>query len=469
MANSTSNPTYTAPPIAPLPWLIRYGASTLAVLAGFDVRLVGAVPRLGKGMFSLPIPPTMRRWRMPESPLIRQLVIVGAPDLVRQVFAGSARQLQFGTDNPIGSVTGAKSLFSLDGDEHLEQRKIILPPLHGERMKAYEGIAEQEALREIERWRVGIEHRTTGAFMRITLNIILRAVFGVDEGPIMDLMRERTPRAVKLGSMLSALGPLQRDLGPRSPGRQFKELIQTFEWAVNALVDEARRDPALEDRADVLAMLARATHASDGSLLSDQEIADQLKAIVAAGHETTANTLAWGMERLSRHPDVLRRLVAEADAGGRELRVAAIHELQRSRPVIPGTVRIVVEPFELGGYVLVPGTVIVIAAPFLHNDPTVYPKPERFDPDRFVGKRPDPNSWVPFGGGIRRCPGAAFAHMEMDIVLRTVLRELTIEPTAKRPERWRWRGSPLPPQRAAGWSRILGALPWQRRLLPLWP
>jgi cytochrome P450 len=214
---------------------------------------------------------------------------------------------------------------------------------------------------------------------------------------------------------------------------------------VNTLVDEARRDPDLDQRADVLALLARATHESDGSLLSDQEIADQLKAIVAAGHETTANTLAWAVERLSRHPDVLRRLVTEADEGGRDLRLATIHEIQRTRPVIPGTARMVVEPFELGDYILPAGTVIAIAAPFLHHDPDVYPNPERFDPDRFLGRRPDPNSWVPFGGGVRRCPGAAFAHMEMDIVLRTLLRELEIVPTTRRGERMLWRGIAFAP------------------------
>lgn len=433
------------PPIAPLPWLIRYGGGSLAVLAGADTRLIGPVPRLPRGMWSLPLPPTMRRWRVPGSPLIRRLVFVTSPELVRQVFSGSPSQLYFGYENPIGKVTGARSLFSLDGEEHLEQRRIILPPLHGRRMQAYEGIAEEETLGEIATWPTGVPHPTTEGFMRITLNIILRAVFGVREGPMMDLMRAKTPRAVVLGSRIAAFDPLARDLGPRSPGRQFRELIREFEWGVNALVDEARRDPNLEQRADVLALLSRATHEGDGSLLSDQEIADQLKAIVAAGHETTANTLSWAVERLSRHPEVLRRLVEEADSGGRDLRIATIHEVQRTRPVIPGTARFAVKPFELGGYVLPPGTVIVIPTPFLHQDPEVYPHPERFDPDRFLGRRPDPNSWVPFGGGVRRCPGASFAHMEMDVVLRTLLRELRIEPTTRRGERMRWRGIAFAP------------------------
>jgi cytochrome P450 len=153
------------------------------------------------------------------------------------------------------------------------------------------------------------------------------------------------------------------------------------------------------------------------------------------------------MERLRRHPQVLSRLVAEADTDEGEYREATIREVQRTRPVIPGTGRIVMKPFELGNYVLPPRTVILLAGPLLHNDPDVYPHPERFDPDRFVGKRPSPYSWIPFGGGLRRCPGAAFAHMEMDIVLRTMLRAVELVPTNERSERWLFRGLAFAPAR----------------------
>jgi hypothetical protein len=407
-----------------------------------------------RDMFSLPIPRVASKWVVPEVPAFKHLVFVGSPALVRQVFAGDPRKLHFGAPNPIGKVTGAKSLFSLDEDEHLEQRKIILPPLHGARMHSYEAIVEEETMREIESWPEGREIRTTDPFMRITLNIILRAVFGMREGPLMDELRSDTPRAVKLGSRLTGMGPLQRNLGPRSPYGRFRSLIDRFEWGVHALLDQARRDPALSERQDVLALLARATHEDDGSPLTDREVVDQLTAIVAAGHETTANTLAWAIERLRRHPAVLVRLTREADLGGGtageargQLREATIRETQRTRPVIPGTGRMVVEPFELGDYILPPGTVILLPTPFLHNDPETYRDPLRFDPDRFLGKRPDPNTWIPFGGGMRRCPGAAFAHMEMDIVLRTLLRELAIEPTTERGERMLFRGIAFAPAR----------------------
>jgi hypothetical protein len=254
-----------------------------------------------------------------QSPAFRHLVFVGAPELVRQVFAGSPKQLHFGAPNPIGKVTGRKSLFSLDEDEHLEQRKLILPPLHGERMHAYEAIAEEETLRELATWPERRPLTTTDPFMGITLNIILRAVFGMRDGPLMDELRVKTPEAVKLGSRITGMGPLHRDLGPRSPYGRFQALIQRFRWGVNTLVDQAR-DPHLEQRVDVLALLARARHDEpddsgaarsgeagcraggkhEGSLLSDEEIQDQLTAVVAAGHETTANTCCARCSRRSR-------------------------------------------------------------------------------------------------------------------------------------------------------------------------
>jgi cytochrome P450 len=439
---------YGVPPIAPFPWLIRYGGSSLAVLAGIDPRIQQAVPRVPRGMFSLPIPRLASKFVVPEAPPFKHLVFVGSPELVRQVFSGDPKRLHFGAPNPLGKLTGEKSLFSLDEEDHLEQRRIILPPLHGARMHAYEGIVEEETLREIETWPEGVELRTTEPFMRITLNIILRAVFGVRDGALMDELRLKTPEAVKVGSRLMGMGLLHRDLGAWSPYGRFRRLIQRFEWGVHALLDQARRDPGLTEREDVLALLAQAVHEDDGSLLSDREVVDQLTAIVAAGHETTANTLAWAIERLRRHPAVLHRLVREADGGGsKEYRDATIREIQRTRPVIPGTGRMVVQPFELGDYTLPRGTVIILPTPFLHNDPQTYRDPLRFDPGRVLGRRPDPNTWIPFGGGVRRCPGAAFAHMEMDIVLRTLLRQLTFEPTTERGERMLFRGVAFAPSR----------------------
>jgi cytochrome P450 len=465
-----STTTYSLPPRLPFPWPLQYLAAGVWVGAGGDIAALRRLQPLYGGMFSIPVPAFGSKWVAPGYPPFKQIVLVGSPELVKQVFAADGYTVHFGAPNPLGRVIGRHSLFSLDEQHHLERRRIVLPPFHGERMQAYESIVEEEALNELATWPDGEEMRTAEPFMRITLNVILRAVFGVREGPLMDELREQVPIAVKLGQRLIGLGPLQRDLGPGSPGRRFKELMTRFQWGVNALIDAARRDPELERRTDVLALFARARHEDDGSALSDAEIADQLKDIVAAGHETTANTLAWALERLRRHPEVWRRLVEEASSGdGKALREATIREVQRTRPVIPGTGRYTVKPFELGGYLLKPYTVILLVAPLLHHDPNVYPNPGVFDPDRFLGKRPSPHSWIPFGGGLRRCPGAAFAHMEMDIVLRTLARNVELQPTRRRSERWLFRGLAFAPARGgrAVFRRRTVALPAHDQGLPL--
>lgn len=438
---------YSLPPRLPFPWPVQYLAAGVWVGAGGDIAALRRLHGLYGGMFSIPVPAFGSKWVAPGHPPFKHIVVVGSPQLVKQVFAADAETVHFGAPNPLGRVIGRYSLFSLDEERHLARRRIVLPPFHGERMHAYESIVEDEALQELSSWPDGVEIRTAEPFMRITLNVILRAVFGVREGPLMDELREEVPRAVKLGQRLIGLAPLQRDLGPGSPGRRFKQLMNRFQWGVNALIDAARRDPELERRTDVLALFARATHEDDGSPLTDEEIADQLKDIVAAGHETTANTLAWAIERLRRHPDVWRRLVTEAEGEGKEFREATIREVQRTRPVIPGTGRYTVKPFELGGHLLPPNTVILLAAPLLHHDPSAYPNPSAFDPQRFIGVRPSPHSWIPFGGGLRRCPGAAFAQMEMDIVLRTVARNVALDSTSRRGERWLFRGLAFAPAR----------------------
>jgi cytochrome P450 family 138 len=179
----------------------------------------------------------------------------------------------------------------------------------------------------------------------------------------------------------------------------------------------------------------------DGSAMSRDEISDQLLTLLTAGHETTSTTLAWAVERLRRHPIMLRRLADEADAGGSQLREATILEVQRVRPVIDGTLRKVRAPsLRLGRWTLPQGQVVLVSIYLIHRDETLFPDAGRFRPDRFVGSRPDTYQWIPFGGGARRCIGAAFAQMEMNVVLRTLLREFTLEPTRERGERWHSRG-----------------------------
>jgi cytochrome P450 len=189
----------------------------------------------------------------------------------------------------------------------------------------------------------------------------------------------------------------------------------------------------------VLALMVLARH-EDGQPMSNPEIRDELVTMIAAGHETTAHMLSWAIDRLRRHPELLQRLVEEADAGGKALREATIREVQRVRPVISFAGRFVRQPYELGGYRLPIGTRVLLAASLTHNDPRLFPLPERFDPDRFLGVVPDTYAWIPFGGGRRRCIGATFAHMELDVVLRTIFQRVELQPTIEPGERWTFRG-----------------------------
>jgi len=374
---------------------------------------------------------------------IGTIVVISDPELIRRVFTADPTVLHAGDRSPLRKILGPNSLLGIDEDRHLSQRKLLLPPFHGQRMASYEAIIDQEANREIDSWPENTEFRTTEPMMRITLNVILRAVFGA-EGENFDVLRRLMPAFVTLGSRLALLTFLHHDLGPRSPWGRFLRMRARFDRIIADLIDRARRDPALSERADVLALLVQATH-EDGSPMTFEEIADELLTLLAAGHETTATTLSWAVERLRRHPDVLARLVAEGDAGGRELRDATIKETQRVRPVIPFTGRFVMQPFELGGYLIPPGVTIGVSMVLTHSDARLFDQPRRFRPDRFVGEKPDTYSWVPFGGGIRRCIGAAFAHLEMDVVLRVMLRRLELAPTSAPSERWHYRGVAFAP------------------------
>ncbi|WP_372789914.1 cytochrome P450 [Paraconexibacter sp.] len=370
-------------------------------------------------------------------------VVVTDPALVKQVFTADPKVLHVGDRGPLGKVLGPASLFSLDEEPHLRERRMLLPPFHGARMKSYEAIFAQEARKEIAGWPQGVPFATLDAMMRITLNAILRTVFGAEHAEF-DGLRRLLPGMVKRGSRLVLLQPLQRDLGPLSPGGKFLAQRREFDGYVAGLIAKAKADPDLAERDDILAMLVQARY-EDGDELSQDAISDQLLTLLVAGHETTAGSLAWTIERLRRHPEVLARLVDEVHEGGRDLREATIRETQRTRPVIGGTVRFVMEPFALGEWLLPPGMAIIVSAALTHADDRYYENAAAFDPDRFLGVKPDTYTWTPYGGGVRRCIGAAFAHMEMDVVLRTVLEEVELLPTADRPERTVFRGVAFAP------------------------
>jgi len=399
---------------------------------------------------------TCRRWMMNRLtrrygrvftvgiPLYGRQVVVGDPQLAKQVFTTSPEVL--GNIQPnLSRLFGSGSVFALEGEDHRRRRRLLAPPFHGKSMKNYESIIEEETLREIADWPEGVPFATLPSMMRITLNAILRAVFGA-EGAELDELRRLIPPWVTLGSRLAALPKPRRTYGRYSPWGRLREWRRRYDVIIDRLIDAERADPNFAERTDVLALMLRSTY-DDGSVMSRKDIADELLTLLAAGHETTAATLGWAFERLSRHADVLRALVEEADAGGHELRQAAILEVQRVRTVIDFAARHVYPPtYQLGEWVVPQGNSILVCISQIHGNPEVFPDPERFDPQRYLGNKPPAAAWIPFGGGTRRCVGAAFANMEMDVVLRTVLRHFTIETTTAPGERWHSRGVAFTPK-----------------------
>jgi len=371
-------------------------------------------------------------------PIFGDAVVISDPAEVKQLFMTSPEIADI-LDLNLGLVLGPNSFFAISDEAHRKQRKLLSPPFHGRRLRAYEAIIEQEAVREMADWPEGREFATLGPMMRITLNAILRAVFGAEDDEL-DELRTLLPAMVKLGSRLVALPIPRTDLGRWSPWGRAHAYRREYDAIIDRLIAAAGQDPRLDERDDVLALMLQSRY-DDGSAMSREEISDQLLTLLTAGHETTSTTLAWAVERLRRHPIMLRRLAEEADAGGSQLREATILEVQRVRPVIDGTLRKVRAPsLRLGRWTLPQGQVVLVSIYLMHRDETLFPDAGRFRPDRFVGSRPDTYQWIPFGGGTRRCIGAAFAHMEMNVVLRTLLRDFTLEPTRERGERWHSRG-----------------------------
>jgi cytochrome P450 family 138 len=376
-------------------------------------------------------------------PFLGRSVVVSDPALARQVFLASTDDL-INVQPNLSRIFGPGSVFALDGKEHRARRKLLAPPFHGQSIKNYEKVIEEETLRESASWPEGREFPTLEPMNRITLNVILRTVFGAN-GAELDYLREIIPPWAKLGSRMATLPQPPFSTGRHSPWGRLAEFRRNFDRTVFALIDKAQADPRLEERTDILALLLRSTY-EDGTPMSRQDVSDELLTLLGAGHETTASTLGWAFERLRRHPGVLARLVEENDGGGNEFRQATIQELQRTRTVIDFSGRHVAAPhFDLGDWRIPHGYTVMIAIANVHANAEVFPNPERFDPSRFIGTR-TPTAWIPFGGGTRRCIGAAFANVEMDVVLRTVLQHFVIETDDAPDEKIHFRGIAFTPK-----------------------
>lgn len=368
-----------------------------------------------------------------EVPVFGTAVVITDPELVRQVYLADPNELGVRVPNQITRVVGPGSVQGLNGAEHRCRRDQLSPLFHGKRLQGYEPIFVEETLAEIDGWPDGEEFETYGPMQRITLNAILRTVFGEADDQL-DELRRIIPPMVKLGSRLAPLPMPSRTYGRFTPWGRLARWRAGYEAVVDKLIARLHADPNAADRADVLATLVR-----EG--LSRKNIGDELLGLVAAGHEITAAQLPWVFERISRHPQLLAELTAEVEAGGHALRRATIYEVLRIRTLSGFHGRYVYAPvFQLGEWVLPRGCVIRIVNWEAHRNPIAFPDPDRFDPRRFLDGRPSPFEWIPYGGGTRRCPGSAFANLQMDVVLRTVLQHFTIEPNSAPGEKWHSRG-----------------------------
>jgi cytochrome P450 len=377
-------------------------------------------------------------------PIFGHAVVISDPALVKDLFTTSSDLIaRAGT---LGDVLGPGSTFSLEGAAHRARRKLLVPPFHGKRMAGYENIVEEEVMRELATWPEGEEFATLPSMMRITLNAILRTVFGA-EGAAFEELRDLLPAMVLRTSRLAVLPPFaRRDYGRWSPWRRAEALRRRYDAIIARLIAEARDDPALGERVDVLALMLQARY-EDGSPIADDHVADELLTLLAAGHETTATTLAWAMERLRRHPGLLSRLTDEVAAGGSDLLQATTFEVQRTRPVINATARMTKTRIRLGEWVIPERHAVLVSISLAHTSERSFPDAAEFNPDRFVGNPPDTHAWVPFGGGVRRCIGAAFANMEMMVALRTLLREFEFGTTGAPGEPMHSRGIATAPGR----------------------
>ena len=353
-----------------------------------------------------------------ESPM----VMISNPRAIKALYTSGESGLPPGRSFALEPVMGPRSVLLLEGAEHLSRRKLMLPPFHGERMRAYESVIAEAVSAEIESWPLEAPFPIHPRMQAVTLEVILRAVFGVTEsGRLEGLRRSLVEMLEKMASARLVLRvPLARRLGRQDPIEEIRRDAKAADDLLYAEIAERRTDPALSERTDILSLLAAARF-EDGEGMTDEELRDQLITLLLAGHETTATALAWTFDLLLRNPGPLARLRGELSEGREDYLRAVIAESLRLRPVVPLAGRRLSAELRVDGHTLPPGTDVTPAIWLAHTREDSFPDPYAFLPERFLDKKPETYSWIPFGGGVRRCLGAAFAELEMRVVLREVL------------------------------------------------
>lgn len=375
-------------------------------------------------------------------------VVIFGPELTKELFTGDPEQFCGGqaASKFLRTAAGPNSLLVKDGEEHMRMRRLLLPPFHGEAVRGYSDLVAQLTADEVERWPIGVPLAVYPSMLKVTLEVVLRSVIGVRDERRLERFRVLTPRVLRAHPMAfwlenTILGGTESSLVSRLPWiaarREVGRLIR------DEIADHRAEG---EGRTDVLAMLM-AVGGESGPSLSDDELYDQIMTLLIVGHETTSASLAWCFERLVRHPHCLQRLLEEIEADeGEEYLEAVVNETLRTRPVLDQVLRTLSSATEIGGYTLPAGTTVAASILGMHRS-AAHEDALEFRPERFLGRSPDPYTFIPFGGGVRRCVGASFATMQMKTVLRTVLQRVQLQTAADRPERaMRWRTFTASPQ-----------------------
>ena len=406
------------PPGPPLPRSVQ-----TALMLRYWPRFVAACRRRYGSVFTLRIA------------TLGTVVYLDDPADIKTVFAGDPTTYHAGEANSVlAGFVGESSVLVIDEDLHRDRRRLMIAPFQRDAVARQAAVISEIAAANIARWPVGTEFPVAPKMSEITLEVILRTVIGASDPARLAALREVMPRLLNLGSWAS-LSIANPDLQRRRPWRYVRRHIVEADRLLYAEITDRRADPDLAKRTDVLAMLVRASH-DDGRTMTDSELRDQLMTLLAAGHDTTATALSWTLERLIRHPGQLDKAVRAADASaagdpaGDEYLDAIAKETLRIRPVIFDVGRVLTQPVELAGYRLPAGVMVAPGIGLVHASPEQYPDPDRFDPGRMLGATLSPTTWLPFGGGNRRCLGATFAMAEIRVVLREVLRHLELRTTA---------------------------------------
>ena len=356
-------------------------------------------------------------------PMAGDIVFLAHPDAIKETFRGDPEVFRAGeAAQTLDVIFGNSSILLLDGPEHMRQRKLMLPPFHGERLQRYGAVMREIVDEDLAGWPRGAEFSLHERLQAITLEVIMRTVFGFDDPAARARLRDALVAWVEASlSPWNSLPYLRHDLGEHSPWGRFLRRGEEVDRIVYDEIEERRRDPRLEERDDVFSMLLLARDEA-GEPMTPQELRDEMLTLLLAGHETTATALAWAFNHLLRQPEQLERLVAEARAGeGMDYAEAVAQETLRLRPPIPIVGRILSRPVTLAGWDLPAGVAVAPCIYLVHRREDLYPDPYEFRPERFLENGPETYTWIPFGGGVRRCLGGSFAIYEMKVLLHAIL------------------------------------------------